>query len=44
MIVLNHNGDAQTVNLPGMFKDALSGESHSGTTEIPSYGVLVLTT
>jgi len=44
MFVLNHNGAAQTVNLPETYKDALSGESHSGATEIPAYGVLVLTT
>jgi beta-galactosidase len=44
MFVLNHNGEAQTINLPGTFKDALSGESHNGVTETPAYGVLVLTT
>jgi len=44
MFVLNHNGEAQTINLPGTFKDALSGESHTGTTDVPGYGVLVLTT
>ena len=43
MFVLNHNGEAQTVNLPKTFKDALGGESHSSSTEIAGYGVLVLT-
>jgi beta-galactosidase len=42
--LLNHNAGAQTINLPGTFKDAVSGESHSGATELPGYSVMVLTT
>jgi beta-galactosidase len=44
MFVLNHNSEAQTINLPGTYKNAVSEESHSAATEIPGYGVLVLTT
>ena len=44
MFLLNHNREAQTINLPGTFRDAVSGQTHSGDTELSGYGVMVLTT
>jgi hypothetical protein len=40
--VLNHNARPKTVVFPSIFRDALSGQSHNGATEIPAYGVWVL--
>lgn len=40
--LLNHAGNAQSLNLAGNFRDALTGETHSGQVELPAYGVKVL--
>jgi len=42
LCVLNHKSESQTINLDGSFKDAITGQSHSGATEIAGYGVFVL--
>jgi beta-galactosidase len=42
LCILNHTGQAQTIQLREQFKDAISGQAHSGATELQGYGVLVL--
>lgn len=42
LCVLNHKSETQTINLDAAFKDAITGQAHSGATEITGYGVLVL--
>jgi hypothetical protein len=39
---LNHAAAAQTITLPGRFKNPLSGETLESKTTIDPYGVLVL--
>lgn len=40
--VLNHTGTAQSITLPGKFKNVLSGGTLESKTNIDAYGVLVL--
>lgn len=42
LCILNHNREAQTIQLGGAFKDVISGEKQSGGTELRGYGVMVL--
>jgi len=42
LCVLNHHSQSRTINLDGSFKDAITGQAHSGAAEIGGYGVLVL--
>ena len=40
--VLNHTSSAQSITLPGRFKDPLTGGTLESKTSIDPYGVLVL--
>ena len=40
--LLNHSAQAQSVTMPGTFKDALDGSEVSGSVALPPYGVRVL--
>jgi len=42
LCVLNHHSQSRTINLDGSFKDAITGQAHSGAAEIGGYGVFVL--
>jgi beta-galactosidase len=42
IFALNHNAEPQSVSVPTGVKDAITGRSYSGSTEIPAYGVLIL--
>lgn len=42
IFLLNHTSDAQTVSVPGSFKDLLTGEAQSGEVSVGGYGVRVL--
>jgi beta-galactosidase len=40
--ILNHTPAAQTITLPGSFKNTLTGETVDSKTSIDPYGVLIL--
>lgn len=42
IFLLNHTDAAQTVNFPGPYTDALTGESRTGSVSLGAYGVRVL--
>ena len=42
IFLLNHTPQRQTVKIPGKFRDLISGQSDTGNTELPAYGVRVL--
>ncbi len=42
MFVLNQTSEVQSLSVPGVFTDVLTGESHTGKIEIAGYGVRVL--
>jgi len=42
IFVLNHTSVSKSVNLPGTFKDLLTGEPQSGKTDLAAYAVRVL--
>jgi len=42
LLVLNHQGEAQSISLPTGHKDAITGKTYSGSADLPGYGVLIL--